>query len=463
MPLHRVALRIALADEHAEQHARDVGVENGGALAEREAADRAGRVGADALEREQRLLVGRQLAAVARDRLARDRLQALRPDVVAERIPRRRSLRASGAAASASSDGYLSSHSAYFGSTRSTCVCCSMISETRMWYGSSVLRHGRSRPWRRYQASSRCAKPPAIGRQRASARRLAVVRARPSRRRASQASRIIRPDDPVKIYTRTGDTGETSLFDGTRVSKADAARRRVRRGRRAERLARPRARVGARSATSTTRSLHIQRDLFALGAQLADPADKHRGARDEGRRRRRRRRRGSKQLIDRLEAELPPLRRFILAGGAPAGAALHVARTVCRRAERRMVALDAAGRRRAACATSTGCPTCCSCWPAWSIIARACPRPSGERASGRVASARPSRLTASKTARASSCDTRSRIAPHSTSTVPVDRFDRDVPAIAGDAFRAIVEAGRRASAAASRCRVRDGRPRSAPR
>ena len=46
------------------------------------------------------------------------------------------------------------------------------------------------------------------------------------------------------------------------------------------------------------------------------------------------------QLIDRLEVDLPPLRRFILAGGAPAGAALHVARTVCRRAERRMVALD---------------------------------------------------------------------------------------------------------------------------
>ena len=48
------------------------------------------------------------------------------------------------------------------------------------------------------------------------------------------------------------------------------------------------------------------------------------------------------QLIDRLETELPPLRRFVLAGGAPAGAALHVARTVCRRAERRMVALEPA-------------------------------------------------------------------------------------------------------------------------
>ena len=48
------------------------------------------------------------------------------------------------------------------------------------------------------------------------------------------------------------------------------------------------------------------------------------------------------QLIDRLEAEVPPLRRFILAGGIPAGAALHVARTVCRRAERRIVSLTPA-------------------------------------------------------------------------------------------------------------------------
>jgi len=47
-------------------------------------------------------------------------------------------------------------------------------------------------------------------------------------------------------------------------------------------------------------------------------------------------------LIDRFEAELPPLTRFILAGGAPAGAALHVARTVCRRAERRIVSLQPA-------------------------------------------------------------------------------------------------------------------------
>src|SRR5438093_11649365 len=85
--------------------------------------------------------------------------------------------------------------------------------------------------------------------------------------------------------------------------------------------------------------VQIQRDLFALGAQLADPADKIAnrvtkaalGDEDVTR---------LEQLIDRLETEVPPLRRFILAGGTPAGAALHVARTVCRRAERRIVSLE---------------------------------------------------------------------------------------------------------------------------
>src|SRR5205085_769071 len=85
--------------------------------------------------------------------------------------------------------------------------------------------------------------------------------------------------------------------------------------------------------------VQIQRDLFALGAQLADPAEKIAarvtkavlGDADVDR---------LEQLIDRLETELPPLQRFILAGGIEAGASLHLARTVCRRAERRMVALQ---------------------------------------------------------------------------------------------------------------------------
>src|SRR4029453_15419070 len=84
---------------------------------------------------------------------------------------------------------------------------------------------------------------------------------------------------------------------------------------------------------------HLQRDLFALGAQLHDPGKNAPppvtkaplGADDVAR---------LGRLIDKMEDELPPLRRFILAGGAPAGAALHVAPTVCRRAARRLVALD---------------------------------------------------------------------------------------------------------------------------
>jgi cob(I)alamin adenosyltransferase len=160
----------------------------------------------------------------------------------------------------------------------------------------------------------------------------------------------------VKIYTRTGDGGDTSLFGGTRVRKNDArvdAYGEVDELNAWLGLARafglPAKAKGASKAKSARKGsprtstldddlAHIQRDLFALGAELADPADKIArrvtkatlGEADVAR---------LEQLIDRLEAELPPLRRFILAGGSPAGAALHVARTVCRRAERRMVSL----------------------------------------------------------------------------------------------------------------------------
>jgi cob(I)alamin adenosyltransferase len=146
----------------------------------------------------------------------------------------------------------------------------------------------------------------------------------------------------LKIYTRTGDHGETSLFDGTRVSKADA---RVDTYGDVDEL---QAWLGFARAAGTPERLgvmleQIQRDLFALGAQLADP--EHRIAArvtkaslsdDDVMR--------LESWIDALEAPLPPLRHFILAGGAPAGAALHIARAVCRRAERRMVALGADAR-----------------------------------------------------------------------------------------------------------------------
>ncbi len=141
----------------------------------------------------------------------------------------------------------------------------------------------------------------------------------------------------MKIYTRTGDRGETGLFDGTRVAKSDP---RVATYGEVDELNAWLGLVRAESIDAQLGSMleQIQRDLFALGARLADPASRI-AARvtkaavtpaDVVR---------LERWIDELEAELPPLRRFILAGGSRAGAALHVARTVCRRAERAMVSL----------------------------------------------------------------------------------------------------------------------------
>jgi cob(I)alamin adenosyltransferase len=149
----------------------------------------------------------------------------------------------------------------------------------------------------------------------------------------------------VKIYTRTGDNGETGLFDGTRVPKSDP---RVATYGDVDEL---NAWLGLARASLEDAQLvemieRIQRDLFAIGARLADPG--HRIAErvtkaavstDDIAR--------LEQWIDTLEASLPPLRRFILAGGSVAGATLHVTRTVCRRAERAMVALGQAGGREA--------------------------------------------------------------------------------------------------------------------
>src|SRR5687767_4177440 len=141
----------------------------------------------------------------------------------------------------------------------------------------------------------------------------------------------------VKIYTKTGDAGETSLFDKTRVSKADP---RVDAYGEVDEL---NACLGAARATAVDADLaaaleQIQKELFAVGATLADPATRiaarvtKAAVADADIRR-------LEQTIDVLEQELPPLRRFILPGGSTQGAWLHLARTVCRRAERRVVAL----------------------------------------------------------------------------------------------------------------------------
>ena len=143
----------------------------------------------------------------------------------------------------------------------------------------------------------------------------------------------------MKIYTRTGDTGETGLFDGQRVSKADL---RVDAYGEVDELNAALGVVlaGGRDIGEDVRAMleEIQRDLFAVGGRLADPGRKVSArvekaaisAADVAR---------LEQWIDRLESELPPLRRFILPGGSRAGAALHTARTICRRAERRIAAL----------------------------------------------------------------------------------------------------------------------------
>ncbi len=142
-------------------------------------------------------------------------------------------------------------------------------------------------------------------------------------------------DEPVRlnrIYTRGGDAGETSLGDGSRVSKLDA-------------------RIGAYGATDELNSLlgvvvagecpptirdalgRIQNELFDVGADLCVPFS------IEGRLR------VTQEMIDRLERlcdsfndALPELKSFVLPGGTVAAAALHVARTSCRRAEREALA-----------------------------------------------------------------------------------------------------------------------------
>ncbi|HEY6068956.1 MAG TPA: cob(I)yrinic acid a,c-diamide adenosyltransferase, partial [Gaiellaceae bacterium] len=147
-----------------------------------------------------------------------------------------------------------------------------------------------------------------------------------------------RRDEPVRltrIYTRGGDAGETSLGDGSRVPKLDC-------------------RIGAFGAIDELNSAlgvvlaeatpserlrepleRIQNELFDIGADLCVPY----GVTD--------RLRVEQAAVDRLEhlcdefnADLPELKSFVLPGGTEAAARLHVARTICRRAEREALAAD---------------------------------------------------------------------------------------------------------------------------
>lgn len=142
----------------------------------------------------------------------------------------------------------------------------------------------------------------------------------------------------MKIYTRTGDQGETGLFGGGRVPKDHP---RVSAYGDMDELS---SAIGVARATAPTDFFDpllesVQRDLFAIGGQLASPEpDKvakalekadlpaDRAAEFES-------------VMDQADLELPPLKAFVLPGGTPKAAALHLARTVCRRAERSVVHL----------------------------------------------------------------------------------------------------------------------------
>ena len=138
-------------------------------------------------------------------------------------------------------------------------------------------------------------------------------------------------DEPVRltrIYTRGGDRGETSLGDGSRVSKLDG---RIQAYGTVDELNAALGVVLSRDVPAELGPVleRVQNELFDVGADLSVPAGV------EGRLR------VEQQMVDRLEAEcdrfnadLPELRSFVLPGGTPAAARLHVARTICRRAER---------------------------------------------------------------------------------------------------------------------------------
>jgi cob(I)alamin adenosyltransferase len=159
----------------------------------------------------------------------------------------------------------------------------------------------------------------------------------------------------MKIYTRTGDKGQTSLFGGARVSKTNS---RVATYGCLDEL---NSQLGVcvtlcRAQTQFTEEtlwlLQVQKDLFALGSWLASPEASERAARGEeafvGARQNRTHIDDSRvteleEQIDRWDAHLEPMKSFILPGGSVCGAQMHVARTLCRRAERETIALSEGG------------------------------------------------------------------------------------------------------------------------
>ena len=146
----------------------------------------------------------------------------------------------------------------------------------------------------------------------------------------------------MKIYTGTGDEGETGLFAGGRVAKDDP---RIEAFGTVDEL---NSLLGMAIAAGPGEDLgvllaRLQNELFAVGAQLATPQPEQHGTRmiEESHVE------ALEQEIDRYQEQLPELKQFILPGGSPAAATLHCARTVCRRAERHVVTLNRSGNNTA--------------------------------------------------------------------------------------------------------------------
>jgi cob(I)alamin adenosyltransferase len=142
----------------------------------------------------------------------------------------------------------------------------------------------------------------------------------------------------MSIYTRGGDSGETGLFGGGRVPKTHP---RVAAYGAVDELNSLMGWAITRTTTETVRDRlrTLQHDLFALGAELATPSPAEGRTRPSTPGVPAARVIEMERWIDEAETTLPPLREFILPGGSEGAAALHVARTVCRRAEREVVAL----------------------------------------------------------------------------------------------------------------------------
>lgn len=138
----------------------------------------------------------------------------------------------------------------------------------------------------------------------------------------------------MKIYTKTGDSGQTGLFGGPRVDKDDP---RIEAYGAVDELNAALGLVRVEQIPVEINALlaRIQNELFDLGAELAtpNPAVHHMAVVGQAHIE------TLEQAIDRHESALEPLREFILPGGSRASAELHLARTICRRAERRLVTL----------------------------------------------------------------------------------------------------------------------------